>query len=74
MERLIHEMSYLFTKQRFMELQKRAHEIAMSNSEHPECFGFIIDAIEEFPEGLSDSRTPSLTCMLRWRLCPYLTG
>lgn len=38
MDRLIREMSYLFTKQRFMELQERAHEIAMSNSEHLECF------------------------------------
>jgi hypothetical protein len=48
MDRLIREMSYLFTKERFMELQSRAHEIAMSNSEHLECFGFIIDAIDEF--------------------------
>lgn len=55
MDRLIREMSYLFTKQRFMELQERAHEIAMSNSEHLECFGFIIDAIDEFLEGLPDN-------------------
>jgi hypothetical protein len=55
MDRLIREMSYLFTKQRFMELQERAHEIAMSNSEHLECFGFINDAIDEFLEGLPDN-------------------
>lgn len=52
MERLIREMSYLFTKQRFMELQEQAHAIATSASEHSECFGLIIDAIDEFLEGL----------------------
>jgi hypothetical protein len=48
-------MSYLFTKQRFMELQERAHGIAMSSSEYPECFGVIIDAIDEFLEGLPEN-------------------
>ena len=55
MDRLIREMSYLFTKERFMELQSRAHEIAMSNSEYLECFGFIIDAIDDFLEGLPEN-------------------
>lgn len=55
MDRLIREMSYLFTKKRFMELQKQAHEIAMSNGEHLECFGFIIDAIDEFLEALPEN-------------------
>lgn len=55
MDRLIREMSYLFTRQRFMELQERAHEIATSSSEHTECFGFIIDAIDDFLEGAPDN-------------------
>ena len=50
MDRLIHEMSYLFTKQRFMELQEAASQIAISNSDLPECFGSIAEGIEEFLE------------------------
>jgi len=50
MDRLIREMSYLFTKQRFMELQDNAKEIAVSNSDSMECFGLIADAIAEFVE------------------------
>lgn len=56
MDRLIREMSYLFTRQRFMELQECAHEIATSSSEHTECFGFIIDAIDEFLEWQPDNQ------------------
>ncbi|MEH3918246.1 hypothetical protein ABKW10_05655 [Enterobacter asburiae] len=50
MDRLIHEMSYLFTKQRFMELQEAASQIAISNSDLPECFGSIAEGIEDFLE------------------------
>ncbi|MDS0075533.1 hypothetical protein QU609_04150 [Enterobacter hormaechei subsp. hoffmannii] len=50
MDRLIHEMSYLFTKQRFMELQEAASQTAISNSDLPECFGSIAEGIEEFLE------------------------
>lgn len=50
MDRLIHEMSYLFTKQRFMELQEAASQAAISNSDLPECFGSIAEGIEEFLE------------------------
>ncbi|WP_320741008.1 hypothetical protein [Enterobacter sp. 166D1] len=50
MERLIHEMSYLFTKQRFMELREAASQTAISNSDLPECFGSIAEGIEEFLE------------------------
>jgi hypothetical protein len=52
MDRLIHEMSYLFTK-RFMELQD-AHDIAVSHSDYPECFGLIADSIDEFLEDKSE--------------------
>lgn len=52
MDRLIREMSYLFTKAQFEELQERAHEIAVGYSDHLECFGFIADAIEEYIETL----------------------
>ncbi|ECC1693758.1 hypothetical protein DPB93_16220 [Salmonella enterica subsp. salamae] len=55
MDRLIREMSYLLTKKRFMELQERAHEIAMSSSDYPECFGLIVDAIDEFLEELPEN-------------------
>ncbi|QLY02876.1 hypothetical protein HV243_10495 [Citrobacter sp. RHBSTW-00599] len=48
MDRLIHEMSYLFTKKRFIELQESARDIAISHSDYPECFGLIADAIDEF--------------------------
>ena len=41
MDRLIREMSYLFTKERFMELQDAANEIATGCSDQPECFGAI---------------------------------
>ena len=51
MDRLIREMSYLFTKKRFMALQENAKEIAIANSDFPECFGLIDDAIAEFIEG-----------------------
>lgn len=54
MDRLIHEMSYLFTKKRFMELQEEASHIAISNSDLPECFGCIADDIEEFLETTPD--------------------
>lgn len=54
MDRLIHEMSYLFTKQRFMELQEVASHIAISSSDLPECFGCIADGIEEFLEEILD--------------------
>lgn len=50
MDRLIHEMSYLFTKQRFMEIQEAASQIAISNSDLPECFGSIAEGIEDFLE------------------------
>ena len=50
MDRLIHEMSYLFTKQRFMGLQEAASQTAISNSDLPECFGSIAEGIEEFLE------------------------
>lgn len=50
MDRLIHEMSYLFTKKCFMELQDAARDIAISHSDYPECFGLIADAIDEFLE------------------------
>lgn len=51
MDRLIREMSYLFTKKRFMALQENAKEIAIANSDFDECFGPIADAIAEFVEG-----------------------
>lgn len=51
MDRLIREMSYLFTKKRFEELQETACEIATGHSDFPECFGLIADAIAEFVEG-----------------------
>ncbi|MBJ9137606.1 hypothetical protein [Citrobacter farmeri] len=54
MDRLIHEMSYLFTKKRFMELQQAASHLAVSNSDLPECFGSIADGIEEFLEETPD--------------------
>lgn len=54
MDRLIKEMSYLFTKQRFMELQETAKEIAIGHSDFTECFGLIADAIAEFVEGTTD--------------------
>lgn len=54
MDRLIHEMSYLFTKKRFMELQDAARDIAISHSDYPECFGLIADAIDEFLEETLD--------------------
>ncbi len=54
MDRLIHEMSYLFTRQRFMELQEAASQIAISNSDLPECFGLIAEGIEEFLEEIPD--------------------
>ncbi|HID5264619.1 TPA: hypothetical protein ACXEM2_003855 [Enterobacter hormaechei] len=50
MDRLIHEMSYLFTKKRFIELQESARDIAISHSDYLECFGLIADAIDEFLE------------------------
>lgn len=37
MDRLIREMSYLFTKQRFLELQETAKDIAIVHSDFPEC-------------------------------------
>lgn len=55
MDRLIHEMSYIFTKKRFMELQDAARDIAISHSEYPECYGLIIDAIDEFLDRLPDN-------------------
>lgn len=54
MDRLIREMSYLFTKQRFMELQETAKDIAIGHSDFPECFGLIADAIAEFVEDTPD--------------------
>ncbi|WP_249424366.1 hypothetical protein [Citrobacter sp. RHBSTW-00271] len=54
MDRLIHEMSYLFTKKRFMELQDAARDIAVSHSDYPECFGLIADSIDEFLEDKSE--------------------
>lgn len=54
MDRLIREMSYLFTKPRFMELQEAARDIAISHSDYPECFGIIADEIEEFLEDTLD--------------------
>ncbi|MDI9801327.1 hypothetical protein [Citrobacter koseri] len=51
MDRLIREMSYLFTKKRFEELQETACEIATGHSDFPECFGLIADAIAEFVDG-----------------------
>ncbi|HBA3610891.1 TPA: hypothetical protein J5F84_000609 [Escherichia coli] len=54
MDRLIHEMSYLFTRQRFMELQEAASQIAISNSDLPECFGILAERIEEFLEEIPD--------------------
>ncbi|EPQ3344678.1 hypothetical protein ACTM4W_06625 [Citrobacter freundii] len=50
MDRLIHEMSFLFTQKRFMELQDAARDIDISHSDYPECFGLIADAIDEFLE------------------------
>ena len=59
MDRLIREMSYLFTKQRFLELQETAKDIAIGHSDFPECFGLIADAIAEFVEDTPDaSPTP----------------
>ena len=55
MDRLIREMSYLFTKERFMELQEAANEIATGCSDQPECFGAITEAIDEFLKGLPDN-------------------
>lgn len=54
MDRLIREMSYLFTKQRFLELQETAKDIAIGHSDFPECFGLIADAIAEFVEDTPD--------------------
>lgn len=54
MDRLIREMSYLFTRQRFLELQEAARDIAISHSDYPECFGSIADEIEEFLEDTPD--------------------
>ncbi|WP_158784630.1 hypothetical protein [Pantoea sp. BAV 3049] len=51
MDRLIREMSYLFTKARFDELQECAREIALGYSDYPECFGLIADEIASFVEG-----------------------
>lgn len=51
MDRLIREMSYLFTKPRFDALQEQAIQICYGCADHPECFGFVMDAIEEFIEG-----------------------
>lgn len=51
MDRLIREMSYLFTKQRFMELRERAHEIAMSNSEHPNVLDSLSTPLMNFWRG-----------------------
>ncbi|TYD08305.1 hypothetical protein NHG68_12535 [Enterobacter sp. Z1] len=56
MDRLIHEMSYLFTKQRFMEIQEAASQIAISNSDLPECFGSIAEGIEDFLEESPDDQ------------------
>ena len=50
MDRLIREMSYLFTKSRFDELQERAEEISIDYCWHIECFGSVADAIEKFVE------------------------
>ncbi|EPB2724788.1 hypothetical protein ACT2X3_000758 [Enterobacter hormaechei] len=54
MDRLIREMSYLFTKQRFLELQETAKDIAIGHSDFPECFGLIAEAIAEFVEDTPD--------------------
>ncbi|KLP40823.1 hypothetical protein [Enterobacter ludwigii] len=54
MDRLIRGMSYLFTRQRFIELQEAAREIAAGCSDHQECFGLIADAIAEFVEDTPD--------------------
>ncbi|MFZ5350077.1 hypothetical protein [Enterobacter asburiae] len=56
MDRLIREMSYLLTRKRFMQLQETAHGIATGCSDQPECFGFIIDAVEDFLEGVPDNQ------------------
>lgn len=50
MDRLIREMSHLFTKRRFDELQAWAKEISIGYCWHQECFGFVADEIEEFVE------------------------
>ncbi|EOV7029558.1 hypothetical protein ACQIBV_003142 [Yersinia enterocolitica] len=50
MDRLIREMSYLFTKSRFDALQERAKDISIESCWYEECFGLVADAIEEFVE------------------------
>lgn len=54
MDRLIREMSYLFTRQRFLELQEAAKDIAIGHSDLTECFSFIADSISEFVEDTPD--------------------